>query len=77
MKKIFLTRNEVLAIRNLCGEIAHGFAITSMKGMEIKRDFPQVGQFEITMETSEFDDGVIAVWDNDHFKLLKVELQKK
>ena len=77
MKKIFLTRNEVLAIRNLCGEIAHGFSITSMKGMEIKRDFPQVGQFEITMETSEFDDGVIAVWDNEHFKLLKVELQKK
>lgn len=77
MKKIILTRNEVLAIRNLCGEIAHGFAIMSMKGMEIKRDFPQVGKFEITMETSEFENGVVAVWDNEHFKLLKVELKQR
>lgn len=77
MEKIILTRNEVLAIRNLCNEIAHGFAITTMRGVEIKRDFPQDGQFEITMETSEFDDGVIAVFDDDHFKLLKVELKKR
>lgn len=77
MKKIILTRNEVLAIRNLCNEIAHVFAITTMRGVEIKRDFPQDGQFEITMETSEFENGVVAVWDNDHFKLLKVELKQK
>lgn len=77
MKKIFLTRNEVLAIRKLCEEIAHGFAILSMKNVEIKRDFPQVGKFQITMGTSEFEDDVMAVFDNDHFKLLKVELKQK
>ena len=77
MEKIILTRNEVMAIRNLCNEIAHVFAITTMRCVEIKRDFPQDGQFEITMETSEFEDSVIAVFDDDHFKLLKVELKQK